>query len=264
MGWTKGVIFWALILGSVFCGQGAWGREGATVLFDQGHGQPFRVEQSGPLQLSNLADLFREEGVRVATTSESLSGPFLSKADALVISGSFVPLSPPEVEAVAAFVERGGRLCVMLHIGPPLNTLLDRLGVAASNGVIRERENLIGGEALNFRVTRLESHGLSAGLEEFHLYGAWALTNLGDNASVLARTGPEAWVDLNRDEQFGGRDAVQSFGVAVAGELGKGAFVVFGDDALFQNRFLGKENRALGRNLARWLAEGRGGAGSGP
>jgi len=42
--------------------------------------------------------------------------------------------------------------------------------------------------------------------------------------------------------------------VAVAGRSGKGRFVVFGDDAIFQNKFLTGDNLVLGRNLASWLA----------
>ena len=50
------------------------------------------------------------------------------------------------------------------------------------------------------------------------------------------------------------RDAVQSFAVAIAGQSGSGRFVVFGDDAIFQNRFFKGNNQVLGRNLARWLS----------
>jgi hypothetical protein len=58
---------------------------------------------------------------------------------------------------------------------------------------------------------------------------------------------------LNRDGKFNSTDAQQSFGVAIAGTYGKGKYVVFGDDAIFQNVFLKGENMALGKNLARWL-----------
>jgi len=44
------------------------------------------------------------------------------------------------------------------------------------------------------------------------------------------------------------------FAVVVAGKLSSGRFVVFGDDAVFQNKFLTGDNLILGRNLAAWLA----------
>lgn len=44
--------------------------------------------------------------------------------------------------------------------------------------------------------------------------------------------------------------------MVVAGSYGKGRFAVFGDDAIFQNRFLDADNRKLAANLARWLKGG--------
>ena len=63
-----------------------------------------------------------------------------------------------------------------------------------------------------------------------------------------------AWLDLDRNRVYdAGGEPGGSWGVGVAGSLGKGRFVVFGDDAIFQNRFLEGGNEHLGRNLARWL-----------
>ncbi len=39
----------------------------------------------------------------------------------------------------------------------------------------------------------------------------------------------------------------------VAGTAGQGRFVVCGDDALFQNRFLDADNQLLANQLVRWL-----------
>ena len=58
--------------------------------------------------------------------------------------------------------------------------------------------------------------------------------------------------------QLGATDAVQAFTVVAAGELGQGAFIVFADDAIFQNRFLTGDNVTLARNLAGWLLAGVG------
>ena len=62
-----------------------------------------------------------------------------------------------------------------------------------------------------------------------------------------------AWIDLNGDGKFNETDARQSFGVVIAGALGKGSYVIFGDDAIFQNKFLDQENMPLGKNLADWM-----------
>jgi class 3 adenylate cyclase len=97
---------------------------------------------------------------------------------------------------------------------------------------------------------------LLAGVQRFSLYGVWALMAFADNARVIASTSPDAWVDLDGDGTLSAGDAVQSFGVAVAGTMGRGAFVVFGDDAIFQNKFLDDDNRKLATNLAAWLSSG--------
>jgi Domain of unknown function (DUF4350) len=228
-----------------------------AVLFDQGHGQKFLIERGGSLDLSLLAGTFRDLGAEVSTTSKPLTEKLLSGVDVLLVSGPFRPFSREEIEAVARFVERGGAVCITLHIAPPLSDLLYRLGVDHSNSVIHEEEGLIGKDSLNFHVTRLEKHPLFQGIRQFSLYGGWALQNVGSGVRVIARTSPSAWVDLNGNGTFDPRDARQQFAVAVTGEAGKGRFVVFGDDAIFQNKFLKGENLILGRNLAAWLTGGR-------
>ena len=224
-----------------------------VTLFDEGHGQPFLVAGERPLDLAGLAGVFAAAGCEVKTTRQPLDAAALAAVDVLVISGAFQPLSAEEVAAVQGFVTRGGGLAVMLHIAPPLDPLLRVLEVDFTNGTLRETENLIGDAPQNFRVRDLAQHPLTAGLTDFAVYGAWALRGTASGVEVLARTGAHGWVDLNRDNRLSPGDAVQPFAVAVTGTLGRGRYVVFGDDALFQNRFLEGNNRALAGNLARWL-----------
>ncbi|HVO23816.1 MAG TPA: DUF4350 domain-containing protein [Candidatus Margulisiibacteriota bacterium] len=226
-----------------------------VVLFDEAHGQRFLAAQNGPLDLSRLAEVLENQGFEIKTANQLLTEPLLAHVDALVISGAFKLLTAAEVEAVTRFVERGGRLAVMLHIGPPVADLLHRLHTSISNGVICEPENIIGDTCTNFRVTRFKPHDLTKGLQEFSIFGGWALLNTGGNTSIVAETGPRAWVDLNGDGKLGAGDAIQAFGVVVAGQVGRGRFVVFGDDAIFQNQFLKEGNLLLAKNLAAWLAQ---------
>jgi len=74
-----------------------------------------------------------------------------------------------------------------------------------------------------------------------------------ENASTIAFTGRGAWVDANRNHRQDPDEPLHAYGVLVAGAIGRGRFAVFGDDAIFQNRFLDPDNRALAANLARWL-----------
>jgi hypothetical protein len=244
----------ALLAAFLLAGFASWGEANTNVLMDEAHGQRFLVERQDPLDLSKLAAVFAQEGLDVKAGRDQVSDETLTGVEALVISGAFAPFTDDETAATKRFLERGGRVCVMLHIAPPLSSLLKALGVSYSNGVIREQADILDKDPLNFRVTRMSDHPVTRGLQSFNVYGAWALLNHGANVSILARTGDHAWVDLNGDRKLGYKDAVQSFAVAVGSDGGKGSFVVFGDDAIFQNQFLSGGNETLARNLARWIA----------
>jgi hypothetical protein len=221
------------------------------ILFDEGHGQRLVIDKSGDLDLSKLAGIMRTTGVRVSRATGPLTDDALKDVAALVISGPFKTLQPNEIEAVGRFLKNGGKLAVMLHIGAPLDGLLTSLDIDFSTSVLHERRNVINKD-LNFRVTDLSPHPLFSGINAFSAYGVWALRP-GASTTGIARTSPEAWIDLNNDGTLSPGDAVGAFVVVVTGNLGKGRYVVFGDDAIFQNRFLDDDNRKLAVNLATWL-----------
>jgi hypothetical protein len=224
-----------------------------VVLVDQSHDQRFLVEKEEPLHLSGFAAILRGEGFTVRAGAKPLSDETLQGVDVLVISGPFREINPQEVAAVGRFLERGGRMAVMIHIGQPLAELFRRIEVDFTNYVLSEQENIIGDDPKNFQVKNLADNPLFSGLTHFSLYGGWALVNTAENSRIIASTSPKAWVDFNGDGTLSKGDIVQTFGVVVAGKLGAGRFVVFGDDAIFQNKFLDESNRKLAINLARWL-----------
>lgn len=227
------------------------------ILFDQGHGQAFVIEQQGDLHLSGLAEELVAQGYEVASTAHPLTAELLATTDALIISGAFRPFSAVEIQHIQKFLENGGRLSVMVHIGPPVLTLLQNLGVDIANGVIREKTRVLDNEPLNFSTSRLGAHPLTEHLDQFSLYGSWPLRPLTSSGQTLAFTSRESWVDLSGDKRLTPGDAIQSFGVVVSNRIGKGEVLVFGDDAIFQNRFLKGDNKQLARNLGHWLAAGK-------
>lgn len=243
------MLIWMMVLLCAACVAG--NASAQTVLFDNTHGERFLIGEKGTLQLSSLADVLQAAGARVSTLDQPISEASLAGADALVISGAFSPLSKDEIEAVTAFMKKGGKLAVMLHVAPPMAGLLDRLRVNYTNGVIQERENVLEDDPQRFKVTRLGSHPVLAGVSEMSLHGVWGLINTDGSARVVASTGPHAWVDLRHDK-VQTKENTASFGVVVAGDVGKGGFLVFGDDAIFQNKFL-SDNKALAANLAGWF-----------
>ncbi len=227
---------------------------GGVIVVDQAHRQAFTVDRQGPLQLSRFARVLTDAGAEVRSSRAPLDAGVLDGAAALVISGPFEPLSPAELDAVETFLARGGRLAVMLHVGAAVASLGFRLGVSISNGVVRDPAAMVGSDPTDFRARAVGApHPVLAGVERFSLYGAWALLPRGRGTRSLAVTSAQAWVDLNRNQRKDAQDAVQTFSVALAGSRGEGRFVFFGDDAVFQNKFLQGDNRRLAHNLARWL-----------
>jgi hypothetical protein len=226
------------------------------LLFDQGHRQAFVIEQQGPLQLSKLANLFQQQGWRIDSTTDALTEQNLANVDALVISGAFRPLTAAEIDAVLRFIDRGGKLSVMIHIGQPLLPLLHKLGVDVGNRVINEKQNQSNGKPSDFTVISIKPHPLTLGLQQFSIYGGWPLRAFEPAGRALASSSPHSWVDLNQDQQLSKGDLISPFAVLISGDYGRGSFAIFADDAIFQNQFLHGGNRILGENLGRWLKRG--------
>lgn len=226
------------------------GKNAPVVLFDAAHGEKFLPQEESPLALTRLSDLFVAAGFTIRSNKEPLTAARLTDVDAVVISGPFLPLTVEEIEILYNFVQRGGHLAVMLHVAPISANLLARFSVFHSNGVIREAEHAqIDGDAMNFQVINLGKEPLFRGVNHFAVYGCWALAAEGDAAQIVAASSNQAWIDLDNDRSFSMHDARQSFGVIALGEIGQGNFVIFGDDAIFQNHFLVGGNLHLAKNL---------------
>lgn len=177
----------------------------------------------------------------------------LKPIEILIISGAFSPVTRPEIEAIMKFLESGGKLVVMAHIHQPFVQLFERLGVGISKGPIIEQENIIGSNPKDFQVINLKDHPITKNIQSFNVYGGWGINNLPEGVQVIARTSNKAWIDLDRNGKQTQADAMQSFPVILAGYAEKGKFVVFGDDAIFQNGFLEGGNLQFARNLVNWL-----------
>jgi hypothetical protein len=225
---------------------------GPVVMFDESHDQKFLIEEQGDLHLSKFAGLFKEAGFTVKTSTKAITDEGLAQTDVLIISGAFSPFTSEEAESVMRFIAGGGKLCLMLHIPGPVTPLLGRLKVYPSNGVIL-KQNEFGVQQKELVIKRFESHLLFNSIRSFTIYGAWALLNENEAGRAIAHTGSDAWIDLNRSGILDSGDARQEFGVVVAGDSGRGSYALFGDDALFQNKFLVGENLMLAKNLVRWL-----------
>ena len=223
------------------------------VLFDQGHGQRFLLSGSEPLGLSGLAAELRAQGLTPKPLSGVITPASLRGAAALVVSGSFLAFTDQELSAIDGFLGKGGRLCVMLHIADPVRPLLQRLGVGVTRAPIMEQVNLVDNNPLAFKVVNFAKHRVTAGLTGFNVNGCWGLGNIAPASQVQAWSSNQAWSDTNGDGRRGADEPTATLGVLAGGGQGKGAYLVFGDDAIFQNQFLIGGNLALAKNLAGWL-----------
>ena len=204
-------------------------------------------------------------------------------ATIVVVAGPDKDLLPNELEALAAFVNRGGRLLVMADAfkAPGLGPLLERYGIALDNDVIIDVSGL--GQMFNTGpevpiVADYQPHPITQG---FRLITAFPVARSvsvkekppeGVVAQALARTSPESWGETNQDQIRTGQvkpDAGEARGPltvaavatvdakdAPADQKGrKGRVVVVGDSDFASNLALAAQgNRDFTLNILAWLA----------
>lgn len=227
-----------------------------VALFDQAHGQRFVIEKSGELDLGALAQVFKGAGFEVRSTDKPLTAATLSGVKVLISSGGFVPFTKAETDALKSYVRGGGNAVVLMHIAPTYQDLLVAFGIAPTSGVIHETQNVLEINSIDFDVKDLTPAPLFEGLDSFSVHGGWGIVPFGNTSSVIAQTSPGAWVDLNRNNlRDEGKEPVTTLGVVTLTSEGTGKLLVFGDDAIFQNRFLSGNNLKLAQNLAKWMAK---------
>ncbi len=225
-----------------------------VVLVDESHGQRFSFVKEGDLHLSGLGRIFTEAGFDLKILEGKVTPEKLSGAASFVSSGLFVTYDENERKALDEFMQNGGGVAFMSHVAPLFGPILKDMGLAAFVAPIIETKNVVGGQGTDFTVTDLADHPLNVGLKGFNVYGGWALFAAKESALVpVARTSGGAWLDLNKDGYYQEVEQMRVFNMVVAGTMGRGRYVVFGDDALFQNKFLIGDNQKLARNLALWL-----------
>lgn len=149
--WKKffgGVLLISFLTATVTLSAGSERQFHGVVLFDEGHGQKFHINDKGPFGLFNLAAVFSASGFRPEISTLALDHQILKDVDILIISGPFAPYTPAEISAIQRFLSKGGHLCLMLHIAPPVNSLLHQLGINLASGVVYENENAVLAENL--------------------------------------------------------------------------------------------------------------------
>jgi len=226
----------------------------AEVYFDTSHRVIFHPSSEQHLGLKKFVSLFSEGGNNVEIGDYPLGILDTGAVDVLVLPGSMVPYSEEEIAFIEKFVNKGGRLLVLLHIAPPLARLTERFGIILSNAVISENENLIDGKSQDFLAKDIASHELTKGVSGIALYGSWGLLAEGPG-KVIASTSENAFADFNRNRRLDRGEPKVKMGVVAVSNYGKGKVVVVADDAPLANAFLDiGDNRKFAKNIVSWLS----------
>ncbi|MEO7796051.1 MAG: GldG family protein [Thermoanaerobaculia bacterium] len=180
------------------------------VLLTSGHGEA-SLDESGPGGLSGVAGLVGKENVEL-TKWTSLGQPDVpTGTDLLVIAGARASFVEPELQAFGRYLDRGGRMLVLLDptlapggglVGTGLESWLDAYGVAVGSNIVVDpgaTVPLYGAETLFAGATG--GHPIVRSLEQAQVGVIVALarsiattrTPAGTAAQILLQTTPEGW-----------------------------------------------------------------------
>lgn len=165
-----------------------------------------------------------------------------------VVVGVEEEYTDAEVDAILRFVREGGHLMLADDFGFG-NKIGTEVGVTFSKRVLRD-DSFRGNRSLVEVNGTLPTEGQNVTL----------LTNVPTSlniatpkAEVLARTSPNAYIDLNRNGREDGGDISDSFPVVARRPLGEGDVVLLSDPGIFTNEALGTDgvdNREFIRDVA--------------
>ncbi len=217
-------------------------------------------------------------------------------ASMLIISGPKRDLAESELQALQAFVERGGKLLIQLdpYTAPSLKTFVGRYGITVGDDVIVDQyARTMGGDYLMPVVSNYYPHAITQNFTLASLFPFARSVDVvknappGVTAQRLGETGPGSWAEtdkgeLNRGqlsfEQGQDRQGPVPLGVIASIQVERPAvaeqgantaqaeppsvaarLVVYGNSAFASNSFLNfSGNRDLFLNSIGWLAEEEG------
>jgi hypothetical protein len=224
---------------------------GPIVLFDLAHREIFGPTNTSPLGYSSAVERMRKAGGRVVVAHDPYTPEMLRDVSGVIIAGNMAPLTDAEQIALRNFVERGGVVLVATHLSAMDLPLARRFGIEISPKTLLER-SASGADTTTLNANGIIADPLTEGVHSLDMMGAWALDSPSREASMLVLASPNTWMDINGDKQLTKEDPSGRFSVVAATRLGKGLFIVSGDDALFANLALqSADNRRMLDNLMR-------------
>jgi ABC-type uncharacterized transport system involved in gliding motility auxiliary subunit len=188
------------------------GRE-RKVYFTQGHGEKDlnSAERNG---FSGLTESLKQDNFSYDSIVLITQKAVPDDTTVLVIAGPTTDFFPPEIEALNAYVAKGGKVLVMLDppakagaAQPLLTQFLAEWGITAGNDVVLDASGIgqfMGTDASVPVVAQYPAHAITQGMRELTAYPmarsmtpAPAGSSKGGNPEPLLSTTPQSWAEAD-------------------------------------------------------------------
>ncbi len=252
--------------------------EKKRILFLDGHGEPSLAnrDRSG---LSQAKEILTAQGYEVGTVSLLTQTTVPDNAAILAVVGPSKPITTEELNRVHAYVEKGGRLLMMLDpdTKADVSPLLARWGVGLGPGVLVDlQDRLAQGDLTALLVRTFTEHEITQDLNAAVLFPLARHVTFDEQAGKdwdfvpLARTSPNSWaetdlkgrvVSLNEKEDVKGplpMAAALAPKSSPAEGKSRPGIVVIGNSTFITNAFVNfPGNTDFFLHTVAWLAEDR-------
>lgn len=254
----------------------------ARIYFLQGHGERDFEEHDMHTGLSSMAAMVRRDHAELIPFSFAESTFIPGDASALVIAAPTRMYSQSEVDRISTFVERAGRLILLLDgsTDAGFGHLLKRWGIKSVNSLVVDSTHTVSG--YDVLVSAYADHPITKGLEEMISIFYWpralpilAMEAAGQDfsdkpvATALALSSAVSWAEIEPGERpyeyDEGKDLRGPLPVAVASERGGATsldmdisparIVVFGDVDFISNSGISGANADLFLKSVNWVLD---------
>jgi ABC-type uncharacterized transport system involved in gliding motility auxiliary subunit len=262
--------------------------EGRKIYFLENHNErPIAGEgaKSG-LGYGQAVAALRNETYEVESLFLASVGEVPSDADLVVVVGPTRPLLDLEHASLAAYMDRGGAVMILLDPRTHSNfvEVLASRGIAVGEDVVFDARLALFGQATSPFAGRFANHPITAKMRDTVLFHMVRSVGVADGATGLVPivfTGEESWAETDLEAwtrtgqaKFDARDTLGPISVMVAGELAlelapetdesgedadppaRARIVVVGDSDFASNQRIGDyQNRDLFVNAVNWLVD---------
>jgi ABC-type uncharacterized transport system involved in gliding motility auxiliary subunit len=243
------------------------------VYFTKGHGEANPEDESTETGYGAMSKKMQDEGLRVKTLQLATEA-IPEDAAAVVVLGPRSAFFQPEVDALRAFVDRGGSMMVALEPGvqdPVLQKLMEDYGYVYDNALIVDPvSRILGGGAAIPVVQKYVQHAITEDFDLATLFPtARPVVSRGDanpRPTVIATSNPSAWGETNLTNPQASYDEGEKRGelgiVAVSERTQKDAkedakasrIIAAGDSEFANNKFMKMGgNSDLFLNMMNWM-----------